>query len=158
MMTVCLSPNGPNIARLSAAPTRLLVATIRGVGVIERPSVDAPWKLAARTLDDRHVSSLAKEPGRGGVFAGAHSGGLFFSDDDGMHWERRTTGLTIDHVFCVNFVAEGGDVALYAGTEPVSLFRSRDYGKSWSELPAIHGVPGTDKWTFPPPPHTAHTK
>jgi photosystem II stability/assembly factor-like uncharacterized protein len=157
MMTVCLSPNGPNIARLQAPPMRLLVATIGGVGIIERSSVDAPWQLAAVTLADRHVSSLAKEPGRGGVFAGAHNGGLFFSDDDGRRWERRTAGLTIDHVFSLGFVDDGG-VTLYAGTEPVSLFRSRDDGKNWAELPAIHGVPGMDKWTFPPPPHTAHTK
>lgn len=158
MMTVCLSPNGPNVTRLSAPPTRLLVATIRGVGVIERASTDKPWKRIARTLEGSHVGSLVKEPVRGGVFAGAHSGGVFFSDDDGVHWERRAQGLTIEHVFSLNFVAREGSVDLYAGTEPVSLFRSRDYGKSWSELPAIHAVGGTEKWSFPPPPHIAHTK
>lgn len=157
-MTVCLSPNGPNVARLNMAPTRLLVATIRGVCVVERSNAGARWTLTARTLEDSHIGSLAKMPGRGGVIAGAHSGGLFFSDDDGMHWERRTSGLTIEHVFSVNVAVEGEDVALYAGTEPVSLFRSRDDARSWTELPAIHDVPGTDKWTFPPPPHVAHTK
>lgn len=158
MTTVCLSPNGPSAYFLTAPPTRLLVATLKGVAVVERPGPDAPWSLTLRTLEGNHVSALAREPKKGGVFASAHSGGLFFSADDGHHWERRTNGLTIDHVFCVSFVERAGGVAIYAGTEPVSLFRSDDYGRSWIELPAIGKVPGTDKWSFPPPPHIAHCK
>ena len=42
-------------------------------------------------------------------------------------------------------------------TDDPALFRSRDDGQSWAELPAIHGVPGMDKWTFPPPPTSGTT-
>ncbi len=156
-VTVCLSPNGPNVAELDAPPTRLLVATIRGVGVIERKDAGDDWTLAARALEQSHISSLAIVPGKPGIFAGAHSGGLFYSDD-GAHWEKRMNGLGIDHVYSLSCRKAGDEVSLYAGTEPASLFTSRDLGLNWTELPALRNMPGADKWTFPPPPHLAHTK
>ena len=157
-MTMCLSPNGPLVTELEAPPTRLLVATLRGVGVVERSGPGAPWRSAGTTHQGHHISSLMRIPGQGGIVAGAHSGGLFYSADQGATWERRTNGLTIDHVFCLHHATHGGRVSLYAGTEPVGLFRSDDFGLTWHELPTIKSVPGAEKWTFPPPPHIAHTK
>lgn len=157
-MTVCLAPNGANVFRENGPPKRILVATIRGVAIVERANTGAPWRVTGHALEDCHISSLARDTLRGGVFAGAHSGGLFFSEDDGWTWQRRTNGLTCEHVFCVYALEQNGGAVLYAGTEPVSLFCSADYGKSWRELPAIHQVPGMEKWTFPPPPHIAHAK
>jgi photosystem II stability/assembly factor-like uncharacterized protein len=157
-MTVCLSSNGPIVSEAASPPTRLVVATIAGVAVVARDRPGAGWRVVGRALEDSHIGSLLYEPTRGGLFAGAHSGGLFFSADDGSSWVRRDSGLTIDHVFSLGCrVTEAGPV-LYAGTEPVSLFRSDDYGANWQELAAIGRVPGTDKWTFPAPPHAAHTK
>jgi photosystem II stability/assembly factor-like uncharacterized protein len=46
---------------------------------------------------------------------------------------------------------------LFAGTEPAHLFASDDLGSSWTELPALRSV-DTSQWTFPAPPHIAHTK
>jgi photosystem II stability/assembly factor-like uncharacterized protein len=157
-MIACLSPNGQNLCHGTEPPTRLLVATIRGVNLIERDAPGAPWTDRGRTLDGHHCGSIMVEPKRGGVFAGMHSGGLYFSGDGGMTWERRTEGLTIEHVFCIGYAHHGDDVVLYAGTEPASMFRSDDYGKSWRELAGIKGAPGCDKWVFPSPPHLAHTK
>lgn len=156
-MITCLSPNGPTVTELDAAPRRLAVATIRGIGVVERDRPGAPWRLVARTLEGNHVSALASLPG-GSLVAGMHSGGLFVSGDGGLNWESRTNGLTISHVFSLALDMSGGNATIYAGTEPASLFYSRDLGRTWTELPAIAKVPGRDKWTFPPPPHIAHTK
>ena len=38
------------------------------------------------------------------------------------------------------------------------LYRSDDLGESWIEITSILDVAGTDKWTFPPPPHIPHVK
>jgi photosystem II stability/assembly factor-like uncharacterized protein len=163
-MTIAVSPNGPNVYRGDASPSRVLVATTGGVAIVERARPGAAWRVAGRGLADKHVSSLLVEPKAGGVFAGVHvgpdggGGGLYFSADDGETWERRSAGLTVEHVFTLGSADTAGGPVIYAGTEPVALFRSRDYGRSWQELPAIRRVPGTDKWTFPPPPHLAHTK
>jgi photosystem II stability/assembly factor-like uncharacterized protein len=157
-MTVCLSTNGPSICTSDSPPTRLLVATTHGINVIERKGRSGEWSVTGRVLDGKHVSALMIEPRNGGIFAGVHNGGLWFSADDGATWERRSNGLTIEHVYSLGYAVHPDGVVLYAGTEPVSLFRSRDNGQSWQELPEIGRVPGHEKWTFPPPPHVAHTK
>ena len=153
-MIAVLSPNGPTVTRLDSRPQRLLVGTLRGVGVLERQGADG-WRSVGVLQPESHVSALTAVPG--GVMAAAHSGGIFFSPD-GSEWERRDAGVACDHVFCLHTQETRSGLRVYAGTQPASLFRSDDLGRNWTELPAIGTVPGTDKWTFPPPPHHAHTK
>ena len=157
-MIACLSPNGQNLNRGEAAPTRLLVATLRGINLLERGGPGADWIDRGRALDGHHCGSIMIEPHRGGVFAGMHSGGLYFSGDGGLTWEKRADGITIEQVFCVGYADRGDKVVLYAGTEPASMFRSDDYGKSWVEQPGVKDTKGRDKWSFPSPPHLAHVK
>ena len=156
-MIAALSPNGQNVRRGNAPPARVLVATLRGVDVIERAG--AGWVHRGRVLDDVHCSSLLVLPDDDVVVAGAHNGGLFVSEDGGAAWERRTNGLAIPHVFSLAYAPRaGGGATLYAGTQPVGLFRSDDLGRTWTELPAIAALPGRDKWWFPGPPHQPHVK
>lgn len=157
-MTICLSTNGQIVFDEPAPPTRLIVATLGGAQLLARDRPGAPWLRAGLALEGKHVSALLIEPAQRGVFAGVHDGGLYYSGDDGTSWERRTSGIGIEHVFSLAAVRDDAGVAIYAGTEPVSLFRSRDSGKSWHELPAIRQVPGAEAWIFPAPPHSAHTK
>jgi len=157
-MLACLSPNGQNTNHGDAAATRLLVATLRGVSVLERARPGAPWSDRGRKLEGHHCSSLMIEPKRGGVFAGMHTGGLYFSPDGGESWEPRAQGITIKEVFCVGYAHHGDKIVLYAGTEPASMFRSDDYGLSWTEQPGVKETKGRDKWSFPSPPHDAHVK
>jgi photosystem II stability/assembly factor-like uncharacterized protein len=157
-MIACLSPNGQNLNGSEAAPTRLLVATLRGIAVLERDGDGAPWIERGRKLEGHHCSSLMIEPHKGGVFAGMHSGGLYFSPDGGETWEPRAEGVSIPHIFCLGYAHHGADTVLYAGTEPASMFRSDDYGLSWIELPGVKETKGREKWSFPSPPHQAHAK
>ena len=46
-MIACLSPNGQNLNHGNAAPTKLLVATLRGITVLERAQPGAAWTIAA---------------------------------------------------------------------------------------------------------------
>jgi photosystem II stability/assembly factor-like uncharacterized protein len=155
-MTVSLSPNGVITHKEAAPPSRLVVATLKGLAILERKA--GAWRLAGRALEGQHIGSLMVEPKQGGIFAGAHEGALYFSGDDGASWEKRMNGIDIEHIFSLAYAEETSGTVLYAGTEPVSLFRSEDYGKSWRECKAIAGVPGTEQWIFPAPPHAAHTK
>jgi photosystem II stability/assembly factor-like uncharacterized protein len=164
-MLACLSPNGLNAYRGDEPVDRLLVATISGVAVLERDGPGGQWRVGEPALDGVHISSLAIEPLRGGIFAGSHvtrdstsPGGLYRSLDGGKTWEKRTRGLSTDHVFCVRSVQENGRPVIHAGTEPAGLFRSDDYGETWEDRPALRTVPNTDKWMFPSPPHVAHVK
>jgi photosystem II stability/assembly factor-like uncharacterized protein len=157
-MIACLSPNGQNINRGDAPPTRLLVATLKGINVLERARPGQAWVDRGRKMDGHHCSSLMIEPRQGGIFAGMHSGGLYFSPDGGETWELRRNGIVEDQVFCVGYAHHANKTVLYAGTEPASMYRSDDYGLSWVEQPDIKTCAGRDKWSFPSPPFLAHTK
>ncbi len=157
-MLACLSPNGLRNYRGTVPCARLLVGTLNGLQVLQRSGPGDSWRLAGSKLDGLHLSSLLFEPRRGGLFAGVHGSGLYFSPDQGETWEPRMSGLTVEHVFTLASAEVDGNVILYAGTEPANFFRSQDYGQSWELLPGFRDVPGTDKWEFPAPPHQGHLK
>lgn len=148
---ICLSPNGKTIAASDRAPRTLLVATTEAVWAFRRADAYAPWAMARDDiLAGHHVSALLFESRSGLLFAGLHyQGGLLVSADDGASWEPRNNGLQSGHVYTLMAQYRGDKTVLYAGTEPVMLYRSEDLGKSWTALPAVLDVPDTDKWLFP---------
>ncbi|HEY3919021.1 MAG TPA: hypothetical protein VGL83_14595 [Stellaceae bacterium] len=155
-MDVVLSPNGQSRFDGASAPSRLFVATATSVAILERASPSASWRLAAKTLEDHHVSTMTLLPDGAGVLAGTHGDGVFWSAD-GRQWQERNAGLRIRDMYTLAAVKENGATVVYAGTEPASLFKSLDLGQSWTELPAI-AEQKNKAWTFPAPPHVAHTK
>ncbi len=161
-MIVCLSPNGRTETTGSTPADTLFVGTLRGVHIFRRENAAAPWRADGACLAGLHISSLLYETGSGTLFAGCHGyreeGGLFASLDEGKTWEPRMEGLGSEHIYTLAAGPAGGKTVLYAGTEPPGLYHSFDLGRSWEELPNVKKVPGTDKWTFPPPPHIAHVK
>ena len=157
MNTACLAPNGMSVYRGEGPASRLLVGTAKGVAVLER-APGQEWRLTGTGLDGKHISSLLIEPVNGGVYAGVHRGGVFFSPDQGRTWEPRSTGITIEHVYSLVCAVENGMPVVYAGTEPPSLFRSADEGRTWEELPGWRDMTGQDKWVFPMPPKIPHAK
>jgi photosystem II stability/assembly factor-like uncharacterized protein len=155
-----LSPNGQPTTHGPGPATELLVATLEGVVRLTRPSGSGSWRVAAQSLPDLHVSALVREEGSGKLFASAHgTGGAWVSDDGmGATWRRASNGIDRPNLYSLAARRVGDAVTLFAGAEPAALYRSDDLGQSWRELPALRGVPGTDKWSFPPPPHLAHVK
>src|SRR5438552_803428 len=80
------------------------------------------------------------------------------SEDNGKTFEERDNGMATKDIYGVNCVQAGGELRVYAGTEPAHLYVSKDKGHSWAELPQILNQPSREKWTFPAPPHEAHVK
>jgi photosystem II stability/assembly factor-like uncharacterized protein len=155
-MTVCLSPNGSTVHEGPAAASDVLIGTIDGI--VRLQAQGGAWRATGHYLAGLHISSILLEPKRGGLFAGVHGEGLYFSADGGHTWEPRTAGLDVKHVFSLGRAERDGGVVLFAGTEPAHLYESLDYGASWAELPALRQVPDTERWTFPAPPHVGHVK
>ena len=89
------------------------------------------------------------------VYAGVTQDGLYRTRDQGRHWRRVLEGdirwVTVDPV---------EDRVVYAGTEPVMLFRSEDGGDSWEELEGLRALPPEVQhhWWFPYPPHHGHVR
>lgn len=155
-MVACLSPNGSTLSDGKSLPETMVVATLEGVVTARR--VGTEWEVLSRALTDKHVSSVAYEPLTDTLLAGSYSGGIHVSGDGGITWGESTPDLASSCVFTIACRVVDGVVTLYAGTEPVALYRSSDMGLSWTRLDAISHVPGTEKWTFPAPPHVAHLK
>lgn len=155
-MTVCLSHGGPTIYEAKGPASTLVVATARGVVVLERGTPDAPWREKCRALEDHHVVGLAHDPATGVLVAAMHDGGVAVSDDGGRTWQDRSAGIPSRNVYSVAFAYRRGKPRLFAGTEPANLYVSDDLGLHWRELSALRDVPSVTKWTFPAPPHDAH--
>ncbi|MGE3932099.1 MAG: WD40/YVTN/BNR-like repeat-containing protein [Rhodospirillaceae bacterium] len=158
--TAMLSPNGQQDTEGDGPATQMFVATLKGVVTLERPAPGAPWARTATTLEDRHVGALLMEPGSGKLFAGAHGGGGVWVSDDGTarSWRPVVNGLDRQNVYSLALRRRGGRTTLFVGVEPAAIYRSDDLGETWRELPALRHVPGTEKWSFPAPPHIAHVK
>lgn len=119
------------------------------------------------------VTSCGTHPER--LFVGLREG-VHRSDDAGLHWQKVLSGdirsLTVD---------PSDDGVIYAGTDPVHLYRSEDGGESWEELASLQQLPEethqklaeTEKpdmsissdpafrhrrqdWWFPSSPHQGH--
>jgi photosystem II stability/assembly factor-like uncharacterized protein len=156
-MTIALSHGGPTIYQTGQQSQRVLVGTARGVTTIERDG--AGWHVASEALTDKHIGAILVEPRSGTVFAGAYGDGSLYASLDGCEtWSRRDRGLTEHNVYSLEAVELEGWVRLFCGTEPAKLFVSDDLGESWRELPGLRKVPTVDSWSFPGPPHVAHTK
>jgi photosystem II stability/assembly factor-like uncharacterized protein len=159
-VTVCISPGGRALSAGGNPARRAHVATIDGVWSLERAGAGLPWSVVVQTLKGHHIGALVHLADEQLLFAGAHSGGLFVSTDDGLTWERTMAGIGAEHehVFTIAAFGMGRQTELWAGTQPAALYRSIDLGRTWSEVPGIRTAPGTDAWNFPAPPFIAHVK
>ncbi len=156
-MAIGLSHGGTNVYSYKERARQLWIATKDGLVLYERAD-GGKWREAQRALRGQHISSIIFEPNSGTMFAGSFFGSVNASADGGKTWERRDSGITIHDVYSLATNVVNGSVRVYAGTEPAHLFVSEDLGHHWSELPSLRAVPTTSKWSFPAPPHVAHTK
>ena len=154
-MAIALSHGGTSIYSSSSASNQVLVGTVEGVLIMERDGKS--WKVAHRGLTDKHIHALIVEPDSGTIFAGVQKGSVYASTDGGYTWEARGQGLTQNDIYTLSWSRHNGKVRIFAGTEPAHLFFSDDLGSNWKELTAMRSV-DTSAWTFPAPPHIAHTK
>ncbi len=89
------------------------------------------------------------------VFTTVGRDGVYRTRDAGQHWSR-----VIEGEFRAVAVDPTDDRVVYAGSEPVHLYRSEDYGDTWEELPSLPAMPEEvrKKWWTPYPPATGHVR
>jgi hypothetical protein len=76
------------------------------------------WCVSRHSLKCKHISCLLIELGREIVFAGTHGDGIYAAEDQGRSWMRKDRGGEFPDIYSLNFVESGGELRLYAGTEP----------------------------------------
>ena len=156
-MALTLSHGGDSTFTASAPSNEILVGTTEGIVRLAREGASKSWKPGVRWLADKHIHALVVDPVSGAIIAGAREGSVHVSEDGGATWEQRGNGLASEDIYCVAAARANGGSRIYAGTEPAHLFFSDDIGRNWHELPALRSV-DMSAWTFPGPPHIAHTK
>ena len=156
-MALTLSHGGDTTFASSSPANEILIGTKEGIVRIARETGGSDWQIADRWLTDKHIHALIIEPVSGAIIAGATEDAVYVSEDGGDNWERRDNGLAETDVYSLAAARSNGANRVYAGTEPAHLFYTDDLGRNWSELPALRDV-DMSSWTFPAPPHLAHTK
>jgi hypothetical protein len=101
----------------------------------------AGWEIFHMAADLRHDPPL--------LYAAANNPwwgpSIARSSDGGKTWDQRTTGLgfpkdmglAIQNVWYVQPGHESEPGVVYAGTQPPGLFRSEDWGASWSAIESV---------------------
>lgn len=83
---------------------------------------------------------------------------IHVSDDGGANWKWVPSGGIEYRDIWAMAVHPTRTEELYVGTLPAAVYVSKNGGKSFSELSGFRKLPDYGKWTFPPPPHTAHIR
>jgi photosystem II stability/assembly factor-like uncharacterized protein len=156
-MAIGLSHGGTNVYSAPNSSNELWVATQDGLVLLEREQ-NGQWRETRRALRGNHISAIIFEHQTGTMFAGAFFGSIHASADGGKTWERRDNGMPIHDVYSLASTVVDGKVRVYAGTQPAHLFVSDDLGLHWTEMTSLRNVPSAEQWSFPAPPHIAHTK
>lgn len=144
----------------SHPPVRLYVATGDGIMRADlHPDRNPDIMTAIDGIGAQCVAVDPANPDR--VVAGTFDKGAFFSIDGGQRWKRIGDGIPFPRVLSVaisgsDSTSDGG--AIFAGTEPSNLYRSRDNGASWETFPTLPQLPSAPTWSFPPRPWTSHVR
>ena len=120
----------------------IYLATDNGLAFCEREN---DWHIVQRGLEGQRVRCVAAR--RGLILAGTPDG-IFRSADDGQTWVESSAGLSQRHVRWLAYHPEIAELA-FAGTEPASIFISRDSGNSWNECPEVASLREEHGWFLP---------
>lgn len=120
-------------------------------GVVTLKSEDGrSWKEEHRGLKDWAVPEVAVSPAAPNkVFAATRGDGVWVSEDFGASWKKPSYGKRgPGKVRCLAFDPRDADT-LYAGTEPIDVFVSRDGARSWERLDSVWNIPWISTITYP---------
>lgn len=131
--------------------TRLLVGTRKGAWIYTAGEGGRCWELSEPIMPGWTVHHMAADlrcdPPR--LYAAANhwawGPSVVRSDDGGRTWEQRSpglafpadTGLAVANVWQVQPGHADRPGVVYAGTQPANLFRSEDWGESWTPVASI---------------------
>lgn len=127
---------------------------VTGTGLVHLSSRDG--EATVRVLrEDADLRAVALDPNDPRcVASGSRGEGVHVSRDGGETWHAAAPV----HGDVFSLAISAADGALYVGTEPSRIFRSRDRGTTWTELEALQEIPSRETWSFPPRPWTSHVR
>jgi photosystem II stability/assembly factor-like uncharacterized protein len=147
---------------------RILIGTHKGAFILTSNEKRKDWKIDGPYFGGWEIYHLTGTPADPNRLYASQSGGWFGqviqrSDDGGKTWEAMGNEFTYEGAAATHKWYDGSPHPwefkrvwhlepsatdpdmLYAGVEDAALFRSKDGGKTWQELPGLRKVKG-DLW------------
>jgi len=121
----------------------LWVASTNGVFWLQRDG--ELWTELGDSLDGTKLTCV--DAADGAVIVGGVDG-VHRSLDGGGTWQTADNGLTVRHARWVALHPEISGLALL-GTEPAAIFRSEDFGATWTNCPEIARLRKAGRWFLP---------
>ena len=103
------------------------------------------WRIVHRSLEGHRVKSVTA---RENLTLAGTTDGVFRSEDNGQTWVEASAGLVQRHIRWMAIHPEVPEL-VFAGTEPASIFTSRDSGNSWSECLEVSALRDEHSWFLP---------
>lgn len=122
---------------------KLILATEQGIVVFERKGDG--WDESLHELAGQPITCVTAHDSM--IFAGTRNG-IFRSEDAGQTWGKVNDGLTTPHIRWIANHPEDPRLVV-AGTEPATIFVSRDGGDSWRACPEVALLRDRFKWSLP---------
>lgn len=117
--------------------------------------MEVPFEAQPGEIQVRALAAAPSNPSL--LFAGSEAG-VYRSEDAGAHWAHIDSPVDGAQVWSIGVHPGNPDVVL-VGTKPPALYRTRDGGKHWQELPlgaspqCLAGPPKVTTITFDPRDH-----
>ena len=132
-------------ANSSDSTMQIGVSTVNGCYMLHADASRSQWHRTGPYLKGQSVNSMTYDLSSDTIYAATHTDGVFISRNGGDSWERSTTGLHVKKVWTVA-VDPIEPATVYAGAHYGHLFRSNDYGATWSEVVGLHKAPRRNEW------------
>lgn len=140
----------------------LLVGTKKGAFIYSSDEARKEWTVSPPILPGWTILNLAADTRRETprIYAGANhwawGPSVARSDDGGVTWEQRSpglafapdSGLTVQSVWNIRLGLESEPGVVYAGTQPAGLFRSEDWGETWTGVDKLNNHEYREYWTM----------
>jgi len=121
--------------------------------------------LLAVSLDDGRTTELLLDhrpecvaPTDGAVLVGTFDDGLWRATTPAPGSFDRVAAASLPDRVTALAAAPSDPTAVYLGTEPSTVHRSTDGGRTWTACAALTDLPSADEWSFPPRPDTHHVR
>jgi photosystem II stability/assembly factor-like uncharacterized protein len=111
-----------------------------------------------RAIDGEVLREVRQDPLKPSRLYAASNTELHQSEDGGETWQWVPSGGIDFRDIWTMVVHPTRPNEVYVGTLPAAVYVSENGGRSFRELTAFRQLPDYNRWTFPPPPHTAHIR